>query len=101
MRPAASTLAVILAMRAALAAQGLGDNPATFDQQIDRAMVTRDIAFLNAVVADDARFGYAENGSSWTKREWLEAVKRDADRERTVEAVQVEPRGDIARTRGR
>ena len=35
-------------------APSLGDDPATFDVQLDAAFLTHDIAFLTAVVADDA-----------------------------------------------
>ena len=37
-------------------AASLGDDPATFDQQIDTAYLKHDVAFIAALVADDASF---------------------------------------------
>jgi hypothetical protein len=78
---------------------GLGDDPTTFDRQIDLANLKRDVAFLNAVVAEDARFTHF-GGTVWTKQQWLDATKSYAGLERNVDAVEVERHGDVVETTG-
>ena len=78
----------------------LGDNPATFDQQIDAAYLTHNVAFLAANVADDARFTHYGGSTVWNKLQWLEAARTYGGLARNVDSVEVERHGDVVETIG-
>src|SRR5947209_7650162 len=74
--------------------QSLGNDPSHFDEQIDTAFLHRDVAFIPAVAADDARFTHGD-GTSWTKQQWLDAVGSFTGSARSIDLVQVEQHGDV------
>ncbi len=91
--------------------RGLGDDPAAFDQLIDAAFVTHDVAFFTAVAADDARFTHGETvwnkqltrygGTTvWNKQQLLNAVRMYKGLARNVDTVEVERHGDFVETLG-
>jgi TonB family protein len=80
-------------------ASDLGDDPATFDQQIDTAYLKHDVAFMAAVMADDVRFTHS-GGDVWTKLQSLDAARSHNDLERNVDSVDVERHGDVIETFG-
>lgn len=113
------TLTVICALVAATGtvrrtvadSRSLGDDPTTFDQQIDAAFLTHDVAFFTAVAADDARFTHGETvwnkqlahygGSTvWNKQQLLNAVGMYKGLARNVDTVEVERHGDFVETLG-
>jgi Domain of unknown function (DUF4440) len=97
--------AVVLGLVFALTAAGagvtdLGDDPATFDRQVEAAYLNHDLDTLAGVIADDARFTHA-SGGVWTKSQWLDAARTHDDLERSVDMVDVERHRDIIETAGR
>jgi TonB family protein len=93
-------MAVIAGLQIAAASpRNLGDDPATFDQQIDTATLEKDAAFIDAVVANDALFTHA-GGMQWSKERWLNAVRSYNGQARNVDGVQVERHGDVVETTG-
>jgi uncharacterized protein (TIGR02246 family) len=80
-------------------AASLGDDPATFDQQIDNAFLHRDVGFIKAVVADDSLFTH-NGGLAWNKQQWLGAVSAYEGRARDVDSIVVERHGDMVETVG-
>lgn len=93
-------LLMTAASTAGTAATGtLGNNPATFDQQIETAFLNRDVAFIDAVVAADARFTH-DGGTVWNKQQWLDAVKIYPGGARDAGSVVVEQHGDVLETVG-
>jgi TonB family protein len=96
---------VVLGLVFALTAAGagvtdLGDDPATFDRQVEAAYLSHDLDTLASVIADDVRFTHA-SGGVWTKSQWLEAARTHDDLERSVDMVDVERHRDIIETAGR
>ena len=89
-----------LTMFAAGNAADLGDDPATFDRQIEAAYLNHDADLLAAVIADDARFTQP-GGGVWTKSQWLDAARTHGDLERSVDMVDVERHSDVIETAGR
>jgi hypothetical protein len=77
----------------------LGDDAAKFDQLLDSAYLHRDVAFIEAAVADDVHYGLgSERGAAvWNKQQLLADVRFYDGHERNVDAVRVEVRGAILR----
>jgi len=97
--------AVVLGLAFTLTAAGagvtdLGDDPATFDRQVETAYLNHDLATLASVIADDARFTHLE-GAVWPKSQWLDAARTHDDLERSVDMVDVERHRDVIETAGR
>src|SRR5262249_44203411 len=80
----------------------LGDDAAKFDQLIDSAYFHRDVAFVEAAVADDLVFGISPVAAApvWNKEQFLAVVRSYDARERTVDGVHIEAHGDVVETRG-
>src|SRR5205814_10261487 len=74
----------------------LGDDPTKFDQLLDDAYLRRDVAFVEAAVADDLRFAIepGPNARAWTRQQFVDAVRFFDGLARNVDAVRVEMRGD-------
>jgi len=94
-------LAVLTTVTAgkARATGGLGDDPSTFDQQMDTAYLKRDVAFIAAVAADDMRFTH-NDGTSWNKEEFLDAARTYNALAPDVDDVKGEKDGDVVQTTG-
>ena len=80
----------------------MGDDVAKFDQLLDTAYLHRDVAFIEAAVADDVHYGLGcERGAAvWNKQQLLADVRLYDGRERNVDAVRVEVRGGLLQTSG-
>jgi TonB family protein len=103
MRALIATLFAAMALPAAAQLPpGLGDDPATFDQQIDSAFARRDAGFIDAVVAEDVRFNDVASpaAKAWDKPQLLDAVRHSTALTRAVDGVQVEAHGDLVETSG-
>jgi len=82
----------------------LGADAASFDQLLENAWLRRDVAFVEAAVADDLRFAIepGPHARAWTRQELVDAVRVFDGLARNVDAVRVEARGDgELETRGR
>jgi len=106
MRSMKSTVLVVGALLAMVvsgrAASGLGDDPTKFDQLLDDAILRRDAAFIEAVVAADARFTVAgqPGGTVWDKQQFVNAVKAYSGLALTTDSIQVEQHADLVETLG-
>ena len=78
----------------------LGNDPKTFDQRIDTADLTHNVAFLAANVANDAIFTHDAGRLIWNKQQWLEAARTSKFLARNVDSVEVERHGDVVETIG-
>lgn len=99
-----AALAVVLGSGLAeQAVSVLGDDPTKFDQLFDAAILRRDVAFIEAAAAADARFTNApEPGAAALNRAQLvDAVRTYKGAARTVDSVKVEQHGDVIETVGR
>ena len=88
-------LAVVAAMMASTgasqaAAQSLGTDPATFNKQYDTALAKKDVAFLDAIVAEDLKMTLNDQATVWNRTQWMELVKNSAYLSREVVTDQVE-----------
>src|SRR5262245_50452186 len=93
-------LSAVFAVQASQMSAGLGVDPTKFDTQIDEAIVKHDLAFLTAVVADDARF-MVSAANFVTKTQWFDIVKTYTAVEHAREPVNVEPHADVIVTNER
>ena len=100
MRALVVGLLFTLTVESAHAAADLGDDPSTFDRQLEAAYMSHDLDTLASVIADDARFTQPGGGVR-TKSQWLDAARTDDDLERRVEMVEVERHSDVIETAGR
>jgi hypothetical protein len=107
MKPVWLGLAMVALVSAALtqeASKGLGDDPSKFDTQVESAMLKKDVAFLQGVLAEDVRFthGPRPDGTRmvWDRARWLESTPKSMATERNLDSVEVEPHGDIVETTG-
>jgi TonB family protein len=81
----------------------LGADAGSFDQLLESAYLRRDVAFVEAAVADDLSFALEPGPSAkaWTKQQFVEAVRVFDGLARNVDSVRVETRGDgVLETRG-
>jgi TonB family protein len=80
----------------------LGDDPTQFDQLLDGAYLHRDVAFIQAAVADDVRYALSSDTSAavWSKRQLVSDVRSYDGRERNVIAARVGIVGDFLQTSG-
>jgi hypothetical protein len=92
-------LTVVSSGRTATTAS-LGDDPSTFDQQMDTAMLKKNVAFIAAVAADDMRFTHYGGNLVWNKQAWLDATRIYKGLARNVDSVEVERHGDVVETTG-
>src|SRR5438067_1914833 len=83
-------------------ASPLGDDPAMFDRLFDAAYLRRDVAFVEAAVADDVRFkpAPAPDATTWNKEQLLNDVRIFDALERNVDSVVVESHGNRVNTHG-
>ena len=77
----------------------LGDDPAKFDQQMEAAALRQDVAFFQAVLADDVRFTHG-TGLVQDKAKWLASAGRSKYVLRDIDSIEVEPHGDVVETTG-
>jgi hypothetical protein len=77
----------------------LGDDPAKFDEKVEAAALHNDLAFFQAVLADDVRFTHG-TGLVQDRAKWLEATPRSKYSARELDSVEVEPHGDVVETTG-
>jgi hypothetical protein len=95
---------VLICGSLAQTANPLGDDPAKFDAKLEAAMLNKDVAFLEAVLADDVRFthGVGPNGTRnvWNRARWLEQTPKSVATERNLDSVEVERHGDVIETTG-
>jgi len=80
----------------AQAASPLGADAASFDQLLENAWLRRDVAFVEAAVADDLRFAIepGPTAKAWTKQQFVDEVRFFDGTARNVDAVRVDARGD-------
>ena len=94
---------VLVTLVCAIAAQQvgnpLGDDPAKFDEKMEAAALHNDVAFFQAVLADDVRFTHG-TGLVQDRAKWLAAAARAKFSARDLDSVEVEPHGDIVETTG-
>jgi hypothetical protein len=76
------------------AAQSLGNDPTKFNQMYDTALAKKDLAFLNAIVADDLKMTLNDQVTVWNRSQWMDLAKNGAYLSREVVTDQVERIGD-------
>jgi TonB family protein len=80
----------------------LGENPWKFDELVDKALLARDIAFLQNAVADDMKWApeAPPHATEWRKQDFLNDLRYSDFDARNVDSVQLEQHGDHVETRG-
>jgi hypothetical protein len=77
----------------------LGDDPAKFDEKMEAAAMHNDVAFFQAVLADDVRFTHG-TGMVQDRAKWLASAPNAKYLSRELDSVEVEPHGDVIETTG-
>ena len=77
----------------------LGDDLSKFDEKMEAAAMHNDVAFFQAVLADDVRFTHG-TGLVQDRAKWLASAPNAKYLSRELDSVEVEPHGDVIETIG-